>query len=190
MRNGVSHVLVNLCFSLVAVQAQPATAPSQSVGPAESKSAVRPVNDKYALGPLPNFLQQQVFSSFQGNFSEPQGYNRDEKYLLPEQPADSSFAPVNETLAARTEASGNVGFVTTKGINFVLNGQIKYFSGSNDYFLIMRCCPARPSQFSSICVHMYTYYLSPVTTAKHFRLVNGQVAQMGEGNCHLCAGTT
>ncbi|CAL8463203.1 g2737 [Coccomyxa elongata] len=139
MYPAVIHVFVTLSFSLLAVRAQPAAAPSQSVGPAESPSAVRPVNDKYALGPLPNFLQQASYSDFQSQFREPQNYSRGEKYVLPQQPADSSFAPIkNQALAARTESSGNVGFVTTNGTNFVLNGQIKYFSGSNDYFLILR----------------------------------------------------
>ena len=149
------HLFVALSFSFVAVRAQPATAPSQSVGPAESPSAVRPVNDKYALGPLPNFQQQASYSDFQSQFSEPQNYSRGEKYVLPQQPADSSFAPIkNQALTARTESSGNVGFVTTNGTTFVLNGQIKYFSGSNDYFLILRCCPPRSSRTSLECVFL------------------------------------
>ncbi|BDA44582.1 probable mannan endo-1,4-beta-mannosidase 1 at N-terminal half [Coccomyxa sp. Obi] len=64
---------------------------------------------------------------------------RSEKFILPEQPANSSFAPVNgEALAARIEAGGNIGFVKTTGTNFVLNGKIRYFSGSNNHFLILR----------------------------------------------------
>ena len=153
MKIGVSNVLVKLCVSLFAVQAQRVPAPEMSVGPAEGPSELR-VDDRHALAPRSAFLQQQVYSNFQGNFSEPQGYVRDEKYILPEQPADSSFAPVeNQTLAARTESSGNVGFVTTNGINFVLNGKIKYFSGSNDYFLIMRRVPScKLSKHCRVCV--------------------------------------
>ena len=134
------RVILAFSFTLVAVQAQPAPAPAKSVGPAEGPTAVRAATgDKYALGPQPSFLQQLTYSDFQSQFSEPQNYTRGEKYILPQQPADSSFAPIkNQALAAKTESAGNVGFVTTNGTNFVLNGHIKYFSGSNDYFLIMR----------------------------------------------------
>ncbi|EIE21346.1 glycoside hydrolase [Coccomyxa subellipsoidea C-169] len=64
---------------------------------------------------------------------------RSDKYTLPSQPTDDSFAPLeNRELAAKVESGGNVGFVGTNGTNFVLNGKITYFSGSNDYFLILR----------------------------------------------------
>ena len=38
--------------------------------------------------------------------------------------------------SAKTEAAA--GFVTTNGTKFVLNGQIWYPAGSNDYFLVFR----------------------------------------------------
>jgi mannan endo-1,4-beta-mannosidase len=63
-----------------------------------------------------------------------------EKYVLPPKPNRiSSIVGNSSTVSpqnARTEALG--AFVSTLGGNFVLNGDIKYFSGSNDYFLILR----------------------------------------------------
>ena len=38
--------------------------------------------------------------------------------------------------SAKTEAAS--GFVTTNGTKFILNGQIWYPAGSNDYFLVFR----------------------------------------------------
>ncbi|CAL8463202.1 g2736 [Coccomyxa elongata] len=91
-------------------------------------------------GTLPNSNVKGPDVAFaEGQFSKPLGYSRGNKYILPKQPADSAFAPVNNLpYAARAESAGNIGFVQTNGTNFVLNGKIKYFSGSNDYFLIMR----------------------------------------------------
>ena len=59
-----------------------------------------------------------------------------QRALEPKQPAAPAPAPAG----AKTEAVG--GFVTTKGTNFVLNGEILKLSGSNDYFLIFRWAPA------------------------------------------------
>ena len=54
--------------------------------------------------------------------------------------AAAAPAPAQAPAGAKTEAAG--GFVTTKGTNFVLNGEILQLSGSNDYFLIFRWAPA------------------------------------------------
>lgn len=40
--------------------------------------------------------------------------------------------------AGSAEAEAASGFVTTNGTNFILNGQIWYPAGSNDYFLMLR----------------------------------------------------
>ena len=53
---------------------------------------------------------------------------------------EAAAAPAPAPAGAKTEAVG--GFVTTKGTNFVLNGEILKLSGSNDYFLIFRWAPA------------------------------------------------
>ena len=137
-------VVVVIIALVVAVQSQPAPAPLNSVAQTESPNAGSGSrrNDKDTILDQPTILEKKSFSSFQSQFSKPLGYSRGSKYILPQRPADSSFAPVkNLPYAARAEAAGNVGFVRTNGTNFVLNGKIKYFSGSNDYFLIMRCYP-------------------------------------------------
>ena len=141
-----AHCLVVMCAIMATAKAQIAPSPSQIVGPAEGPTSDSTFerNDKYKLGPQPASLQKLTAHSFESGSSGSPNFRRSDKYLLPSQPADDSFAPLqNEGFAARVaakvEAGGNMGFVKTNGTYFVLNGKITYFSGSNDYFLILRC---------------------------------------------------
>jgi hypothetical protein len=65
-------------------------------------------------------------------------FARTEKFTLPARPRDAAFAPTNaSTTAAAVEANSPGAFVTTSGTNFVQNSQVRYFSGANDYFLVL-----------------------------------------------------
>ena len=141
-----ARYLAVVCVVMVTAKAQIAPSPSQIVGPAEGPTSDSTFerNDKYKLGPQPASLQKLTTHSFESGSSGSSDFNRSDKYLLPSPPVDNSFAPLqNEgfaaSVAAKVEAAGNIGFVKTSGTNFVLNGKITYFSGSNDYFLILRC---------------------------------------------------
>ena len=115
-------------------------------------------NTNFSLAHQQRNLQQSSSNNFQGQFSEPKGFQRHEKYILPQQPADSSFAPVKDAaLAARIEAGTNVGYVGTSGTNFVLNGKIRHFSGSNSFFLVMRCCPTHILGFMRMSTNIALY---------------------------------
>ena len=41
-------------------------------------------------------------------------------------------------------------FVSARGAHFVVNGTVTYFSGTNAYFLLLRCGP-RPAHFAALC---------------------------------------
>ena len=60
------------------------------------------------------------------------------KYALPAKPNDTELAPTNSSGASVEAISA---FVGTQGTDFVVNGQVHFFSGSNDYFLILRYFP-------------------------------------------------
>ena len=75
------------------------------------------------------------------------------KYLLPSQPTEGSWPSAPSAAGAAIASPGSAAaesgahteaifpaspnFVQTDGIHFTLDGEIKYFSGSNDYFLIL-----------------------------------------------------
>ena len=73
------------------------------------------------------------------------------KYLLPDRPTAESWPGTTPAAAAATGSSASPegarteaippaspNFVQTDGIHFTLDGAIKYWSASNDYFLILR----------------------------------------------------
>lgn len=129
---------------LMVIDAQAAQPPINSAESAERPNTHGTLrrDDTLFVAHQPRKLQQSSLKIFQSQFSEPKGFQRNEKYILPQQPADTSFAPVkDEAVAARIEAGTNIGFVGTSGTNFVLNDKIRHFSGSNSFFLIMRCRP-------------------------------------------------
>ena len=135
-------MLVVICAIMATAEAQIAQAPSPVVGTAQGPSPASAFerSDKYILAPQPESQQRASSTNFQSGYSGSAEFNRSDKYTLPSQPTDDSFAPLeNRELAAKIESGGNFGFVGTSGTNFVLNGKITYFSGSNDYFLILRC---------------------------------------------------
>jgi hypothetical protein len=60
------------------------------------------------------------------------------KFKLPSKPSDGDFAKVQpDGQGAHTE-SGSSGFVQTSGSHFIVDGTVRNFRGSNDYFLVMR----------------------------------------------------
>ena len=65
-------------------------------------------------------------------------FARTEKYTLPARPNDAALGPANASTAAAVEAISAGAFVRTSGTNFLLNDQVRYFAGSNDYFLVLR----------------------------------------------------
>ncbi len=143
--------LIALIGRLAAAAQAPAPAPHAAMaedGQASSR--------KYALDPDPSGAGwTQGSAPAQGGTSQ-SGLSAtvlaDTKYLLPDRPtagtwpaaappaaaaAGSSASPES---SARTEAipPASTNFVQTDGIHFTLDGAIKYWSGSNDYFLILR----------------------------------------------------
>ena len=61
-----------------------------------------------------------------------------DKFALPEIPLAFSMAAVNEISQPQGMPSAVSGFVGRNGTNFVVNGKVHFFPGSNDYFLLLR----------------------------------------------------
>lgn len=55
-------------------------------------------------------------------------------------------APSPDFASAAKKASP---FVAARGTHFVVNGKITYFSGTNAYFLLLRCV-LRPARFAAL----------------------------------------
>ena len=154
---------------MATAKAQTAQAPSQYLGTAQGPSPASAFerSDKYRLAPQPGFQQRASTVSFESGYSGSPEFNRSDKYTLPSQPTDDSFAPLeNRELAAKVESGGNVGFVGTNGTNFVLNGKITYFSGSNDYFLILRCRPCHYCYLYGTMFAVKLHFLTKMLVAR------------------------
>ena len=63
---------------------------------------------------------------------------RPDKFALPEIPLAFSMAATTEISQPQGQPSAVSGFVGRNGTNFVLNGRVHFFPGSNDYFLLLR----------------------------------------------------
>jgi len=111
----------------------------------------RPTNEDLSttLGALladyeghPMDMPQQSASSFASAEAAtpaagPGSFPRDPRLVLPPRPTEE-WRPAN--LSSREEQA-STGFVSAVGTNFVLDGKIIEFAGTNGYFLILRCQP-------------------------------------------------
>ena len=64
------------------------------------------------------------------------GFPRDARYILPPRPTEE-WRPATDF--TREEQVAPTGFVKTAGTNFVLDGKVVQFAGTNGYFVILRC---------------------------------------------------
>ena len=145
-----SLLALGLVLTALAVAPAPAPGPAGRVEAEGQRSS-----DKYALDGDPNSsgwtqgsqlpqgtgVQSASGFGFENTATNP-------KYILPSQPTSGSWTgqTAAQPESARAETAAHVediapaspNFVTTDGIHFTLDGSIKYFPGSNDYFLILR----------------------------------------------------
>ena len=63
---------------------------------------------------------------------------RPDKFALPEIPLAFSMAATTEISQPQGQPSAVSGFVGRNGTNFVVDGRVHFFPGSNDYFLLLR----------------------------------------------------
>lgn len=150
-------MVVRSLLALSLVLGACALAPAPAPGPAGgAKAESQRSSDKYALDADPNSagwtqgsalrqgtqLQSASGVAFENTATNP-------KYILPDQPTSASWTGEPSSAqpeAAKAETAAHVeaiapaspNFVTTDGIHFTLDGSIRYFPGSNDYFLILR----------------------------------------------------
>ena len=75
------------------------------------------------------------------------GFSRDARYILPPRPTEE-WRPATDF--TREEQVAPTGFVKTEGTNFVLDGKIVQFAGTNGYFVILRCAPILHLEFQNI----------------------------------------
>ena len=95
--------------------------------------------DSVPIAPAPNaFVETNETASLSRTTGTGTTFPRDPKYILGPVPSSDDFLASNE--GAQTEAApANLsGFVRTSGQYFTVAGQVRYFAGSNDYFLILR----------------------------------------------------
>ena len=75
-----------------------------------------------------------------------------DKFALPEIPLAFSMAATTETSPPQGTPLAVSGFVGRNGTNFVVNGKVHFFPGSNDYFLLLRWVPASLKLTPAVCV--------------------------------------
>ncbi len=77
--------------------------------------------------------------SFSSRPSQGEEFPRDARYVLPEvQPIGLNPPATSDSAQPETAPVPVSGFVQRSGQNFVVNGSVHFFPGSNDYFLILR----------------------------------------------------
>ena len=74
------------------------------------------------------------------------GFSRDARYILPPRPTEE-WRPATDF--TREEQAAPTGFVKTEGPNFVLDGKVVQFAGTNGYFVILRCAPMLHLEFEN-----------------------------------------
>ena len=150
--------LVSLLATAVLTSA--ALAPAPAPGNAAVAEGQQPLDPKYALAADPGSAgwtqgtatPQSASANAALSAAVLSATTSSNKYLLPSQPTEGSW-PSSAAAGAATAPSGSAApesgarteaiapaspnFVQTDGIHFTLDGEIKYFSGSNDYFLIL-----------------------------------------------------
>lgn len=82
-----------------------------------------------------NISQAAAFSSAAGS---QESFVQHGKFSLPKIDLIPGFNVSGEDAQAETAPTPLSGFVSTSGQNFVVNGSVQFFPGSNDYFLILR----------------------------------------------------
>lgn len=128
--------LVALSLVLTSASASTAAPP----GPAHAEG--QRLSNKYALGADPgsaDWTQGSQLPQGTGVQSASGDAYAASHTQLSSQAGSSGQAEAG-TGAARVEGAASPNFVTTSGVHFMLDGSIRYFPGSNDYFLILRCC--------------------------------------------------
>jgi hypothetical protein len=82
-----------------------------------------------------NISQAAAFSSAAGS---QESYVQHGKFSLPKIDLIPGFNVSGQDAQVETAPTPVSGFVSTSGQNFVVNGSVHFFPGSNDYFLILR----------------------------------------------------
>ena len=108
---------------------------SQAPLSSQSVNIVNPVNNSTDTSPFAPAQSQSNASSDSSDFV------RHTKFVLPNQPNNATLSlglAGSRTNAASVEAISQLQFVKTNGVHFTVGGRIRYFKGSNDYFLVLR----------------------------------------------------
>ena len=108
---------------------------SQAPLSSQSDNIVNPVNKSTETSP---FAPTQSQSNTTSNSSD---FVRHTKFVLPNQPINATSRmdlAGRQINPASVEAISQLQFVRTNGVYFTVGGRIRYFKGSNDYFLVLR----------------------------------------------------
>lgn len=132
-----------VALSLVLTAGLAAAAASAPTPPGQAQAEGHRSSNKYALGADPGTADWTQGSQLpQGTGVQSASGDAFQNYTAPSPAGRSqpSGQPVIGEGAARVEdiAPASPNFVTTAGVHFTLDGSIRYFPGSNDYFLILR----------------------------------------------------
>ena len=152
------------------VRSEQASAPLVPVGPkyrlpgrptdgnfAASLSTLGEMLADYQLHSLPTSkVETQLLSGIEEapSPSGSPGFPGDARYILPPRPTEE-WRPATDL--GREEQAAPTGFVKTLGANFVLDGKVVQFAGTNGYFVILRWAPITHLEISNsvFCDHPF-----------------------------------
>ena len=86
------------------------------------------------------------------------GFSRDARYILPPRPTEE-WRPATDF--TREEQVAPTGFVKTEGTNFVLDGKVVEFAGTNGYFVILRCANIKHLRISNFYCLIFSAVSDP-----------------------------
>ena len=130
------RLFLSLCLLFTAVAPAPASALTP---PGQAQAEGQRSSNKYALGADPNTADWTQGSQLASGVQSASGdaFQNTASQAGTDQASGQSDAA---RVAAHVEdvAPASSSFVGTNGVHFTLDGNIRYFPGSNDYFLILR----------------------------------------------------
>ena len=112
-----------------------AGARGQATGSTQSGTIDNPADNSTDTSPFAPAPSQSSTSSNTSDFV------RHTKFVLPDQPENATSGldlAAGRSNAASVEAISQLQFVKTSGVHFTVGDRIRYFKGSNDYFLVLR----------------------------------------------------
>ena len=160
LQTAMRVVLLTAAIAVLGAAQGPSAAPTYSISSAFSTNSpedvapqLQSLSPQTAPEPQPSVaLSPTDTKSFSSRPYQGEEFPRGARYVLPDiQPIGLNPPATSDSAQPETAPVPVSGFVQRSGQNFVVNGSVHFFSGSNDYFLILRCANYHSGALRAAC---------------------------------------